>query len=66
MATARLAAGLADDVVVEFGDDFLGGHGGHGSGQSGSGALQTSASSYQIIAISADAVSVSMVWFMLV
>jgi hypothetical protein len=30
MATARLACWLADDVAVELGDDFLGGHGRHG------------------------------------
>ncbi len=43
-----LGAGLADDVAVEFGDDFLGGHGGHFWPISGSGALSDKRQQLQI------------------
>jgi len=56
-----LGTGLANDMAVEFGDDLLGGHGGHGKKwvKSASSPYPSSASSYQIQ-------SVSTVWCMLV
>ena len=56
-----LGTGLANDMAVEFGDDLLGGHGGHGKKwvKSASSPYPSSASSYQIQ-------SISTVWCMLV